>query len=122
MISYTKTPEDIYILKFSDIVTYEELKDFLYTFLQIPDLPENIRILYDVLDAKLGLSIDELDKLLGLADIALEKLHTVKTAILVVGKLETAYSYILKKHSAGKYRQREVFNTFAAAINWLKSE
>jgi len=121
MINHHIVEENIHVLEVIGDLTVKDLENFLDYFLTVPDLPENVKVLYDLREGRITFSIKEIEKLLKVADRARKSFKSLRTAILTNGKFETAISMIVKFRSAGKSREREVFSTYDAAIKWLNS-
>ncbi len=121
MINHYIAEEKIYVLEITGDLTVKDLDDFLDYFLTLPDLPGDLKVLYDLREGRITFSITEIEKLLKVADRAKEQFNSIKTAILTKGNFDTAISMIIKLRSAGKSREREVFSTYDAAIKWLNS-
>jgi hypothetical protein len=119
MIYYSMAEQGVFSVMFSGPVTFSDIKEYLDRFKTIEDLPEKIRLLYDMREGEIDLAEEDLINIARLADEATEKYSSVYTAFLVSKPDVTAFTYIFSQFKRNKHSTRRVFSTQEAAINWL---
>jgi hypothetical protein len=119
MINHHITKEKIYIIDITGDFGIKDLEDFLDYFLTLPDLPKDLKLMYDLQQARATFSLPEIERIFKVADKARIHFSSLKTAILTNSEFETAISMIVKQHSSGKSREREIFSTYDAAMEWI---
>jgi len=121
MISYAYI-DNILHVSLTKKVTLEDLVEFIHDFKNLENMPENLRIFYDLTEADLILHLDDISKLSKLAEAATGKFKAVKTAFYVTDPKVTAYTMLFSWLPENPITQRENFSTREAAMEWLIGE
>lgn len=119
MISYSLDDSGIFYVKFSGIITVEDIEAYLLKFGTLSDLPEDFLSLYDLRDAEMNLDKDDILSISELTEKVTASYKTVRTAFLVNKPVITAYTYLFTTELAPDKTIREVFSTEEAALTWL---
>jgi hypothetical protein len=119
MLSHNITENGILKITAEGTVGLKDIADFLRTFENIGDLPDDVKLLYDMQRADLKIEIQDLKEIAALADQVTEKYKTVRTAFVVDEPLVTAYSYLFSSMDDKPNRQRRIFSTIESAEQWL---
>jgi len=119
MISYSLEDSGIFDVKFSGIISLNDVNKFLSDFDMINYLPQDIMLLYDLREANLNFNTRDIWSISEMTNKATSSYNSVRTAILVNKPNSTAYSILFAKESSHKII-RKVFSTVEAAIAWLK--
>ena len=118
MISYAYI-DNILHVSLTKKVTLEDIIEFIHDFKNLENMPENLRIFYDLTEANLVLHLDDISKLSKLAEAATGKFKAVRTAFYVTDPKVTAYTMLFSWLPENSVTQRENFSTREAAIKWL---
>lgn len=102
--------------------TINDLFDFLDDFAALDNLPSNLKVFYDLRNAKLDLRLDEINILSKKAEQLTVECDTVKTAFCVEDPKITAYTMLFSWLPESDKIKREQFSTEKAALEWLNSE
>lgn len=121
MIKYRFDDSNIFTVTFSETVTKKNILDFLLEFGTLQNLPKELLILYNILDAKINLQMDDLISISQVADKVTSSYKMVRTAFVVDQPTITAYSYLFSHNTSSKNKIRRVFSSDEAAIKWLSS-
>ena len=121
MIEYQIKGGDTFFVKFTDVIVYCDIINFLKEFKSLPNLPEKITLLYDLTDVDMDLTIDEIHMLSKYADAATENFTLVRTAFLVDKPKLAAYSMLFSEFNGNSRNERRIFSTHRAAEIWLNS-
>ncbi len=119
MITFYLNDANIFYVRISDKISIGDIKDYLAEFKLIDYLPQKLILLYDLLDAELDISLDDINTISRIADEVTEKYLSVKTAFLVGNPNVTAYSFLFSELKDSKVKIRKIFSTLDAATSWL---
>jgi len=103
------------------LITSDDLYAFLEEFGSFEDLPEHLKIFYDLRKASIEIRLDEINLLSQMAEDKSQKFKSVKTAFCVEDPKITAYAMLFSWISNNPKVKREQFSTKAAALAWLNS-
>nr|WP_319398067.1 STAS/SEC14 domain-containing protein [uncultured Carboxylicivirga sp.] len=118
MISYAYIDGLLHVTPTKDI-DYTDLANFLKDFSKLENLPDNVKILYDLRDAKVHLHLNEISKLSALAEQMTLNVKTIRTAFVVEDPMATAYTMLYTWMPKSDRLLREHFSTEDAAVEWL---
>ena len=118
MISYALIDGILRVTPTGDI-NYTDLVNFLKDFSTLKNLPEDLKVLYDLRQANVNLHLDDISKLSSLAEQLTKNVNTIKTAFVVEDPKATAYSMLYSWIPTTIRLKRENFSTEDAAILWL---
>ncbi|MBI9061466.1 MAG: STAS/SEC14 domain-containing protein [Marinilabiliaceae bacterium] len=121
MISYAYI-DNILHVSMTKKVTLKDLIEFIHEFKNLENMPENLRIFYDLTEADLVLHLDDISKLSKLAEAATGKFKAVRTAFYVTDPKITAYTMLFSWLPEDSFTQRENFSTREAAMEWLTAD
>ena len=121
MISYAYI-DNILHVSLTKQVTLEDLVEFIHDFKNLDNMPDNLRIFYDLTEADLILHLDDISKLSKLAEAATGKFKAVRTAFYVTDPKVTAYTMLFSWLPEDSFTQRENFSTREAAMEWLTAD
>ena len=119
MITYSFNDANIFCIKFTGDITFEEIKNFLSKFKTLSNLPQKLQLLYDFIEANIKIQPDDIKAISTLADEATINYKFVKTAFMVDKPMETAFSIMFSQPQNNKNKVRKVFTTESAAVQWL---
>lgn len=102
-------------------INFDDIAAFLKQLEQLKDLPDDMRLLYDIQEAELNLSLKEIRTIAELAESVTKNSLSVKTAFHVTKPIMTAFSVIFAKSSKPAHTQRKLFSTQASALEWLQN-
>lgn len=119
MISYI-LDQNILVISFIGKINNDDIFNYLHEFSSIADLPSNLLLLYDLLNAELEVAPSDIKKISTIADSSTKKYQSVKTAFLVNDPKLTAYSTLFTNLANPNKTQRKIFSTKEAALKWLK--
>ena len=119
MILYELNDNKIFDVSFEDKITLDDILYYLKKFETFDYLPSDIKLLYNFTKSIFNFTPEQIQIISELADKAVGKYKSVKTACLVSKPIMTAYSYLLTGMDENPNRQRKVFSTEEAAFKWL---
>jgi hypothetical protein len=119
MITHNLDKNNIFCIKLTGIITYEDINDFLIEFKSFNKLPEDVLLLYDLFNAEFKISPQDIESISKLADVATRNYKSVKTAFLVDKPMVTAFSSLFADIKDDEKKERKIFSTEEAARNWL---
>ena len=119
MIEYSIKKNNIFYALFTGPISFEDIKNYLSEFKSINDLPENILLLYDLTDAEINISANDIQLISKLANDATGRYISVRTAFVVDKPKVTAYSYLFSRRKNSKKTVRRLFSSLEAATEWL---
>lgn len=119
MITYSLDDANIFCVKFIGDITIEEIKSYLIKFKSFDYLPQKLIVLYDFYEANLNIQANDIKSISILAAEATDNHETVKTAFLIDKPKEAAFLTIFSKEKVVNSKERKVFTTESAAIQWL---
>ncbi|MDQ1769290.1 hypothetical protein GQR60_00470 [Labilibaculum sp. A4] len=122
MISFSLRDSGIFYVDFSDTVTVEDIKNYLFEFERLDNLPKNIYLLYDLREVDMNLEIDDISFISKLAEKGTSSYKTIRTAFLVDTPKITAYSILFNLDTSSEKVLINVFSTEEAALKWLKQQ
>jgi len=121
MISYAYI-DNILHVSLTKKVTLKDLIEFIHDFKNLENMPEKLRIFYDLTEAELVLHLDDISKLSKLAEAATGKFKAVRTAFYVTDPKVTAYTMLFSWLPEDSLTKRENFSTREAAMEWLTAD
>lgn len=122
MISFSLRYSGIFYVEFSDTVTVEDIKNYLFESGRLDNLPKEIYLLYDLREVDMNLEIDDISFISKLAKKVTSPDKTIRTAFLVDKPKITAYSILFNVDTSSEKVLRNVFSTEEAALKWLKQQ
>lgn len=120
MISYSLDKNTL-IVTFKDDIHIKDIAKFLDEFSKLDGLPDNLNLLYDLLEVKITVSHDEIKQISNIANNSTNKYKSIRTAFLVSDPKLTAYSTLFSNLADSK-TIRKIFSTKEAAIKWLEQK
>ena len=121
MITYELNKEDIFLVRITGDIVQDDIKNYLYEFKNIDNLPKNLLTFYDLQNANINLSFTEIVSMARLAKKVTLPYDTVRTAFLVNKPNITAYALLFIQAFTDNKNVRKVFTKSAEATGWLKS-
>lgn len=118
MISYAFI-ENILHVTIEGKTTLSDLYDFLEEVGTIQNLPEDLKIFYDLRKASIELKLDEISNLSKKAEEKTLNCKSVRTAFCVKDPKMTAYAMLFSWLPENTRIKREQFSTKKAAMDWL---
>ncbi len=122
MISFSLRDSGIFYVDFSDTVTVEDIKNYLFEFARLDNLPKNIYLLYDLTEVDMNLELVDISFISKLAEKVTSSYKTIRTAFLVDKPKITAYSILFNVDTSSEKILRNAFSTEEAALKWLKQQ
>ncbi len=122
MISFSLRDSGIFYVDFSDTVTVEDIKNYLFEFARLDNLPKNIYLLYDLREVDMNLEIVDISFISKLAEKVTSSYKTTRTALLVDTPKITAFSILFNVDTSSEKVLRNAFSTEEAALKWLKQQ
>ena len=119
MISFTIDNTGIFIIKYSGIVSYDEVISSMNKFKKL-DLDKDLRLLHDTRDAELNISPEDLNELYNFSNIISKQFNSFKTAFVVNNPSNTALSIILLSMKNIRKTNKKSFYSYDVAYNWLQ--
>ena len=119
MINYTLNDDQIFYVKFTGDVNYQEIAEYLKRFESLEHLPADLRLIYDFSEANLTVDPDDIQKISSMADAVTTKYKSVRTAFLVTKPMETAFTMLFIQEKSEMDKKRKVFTTREVAEEWL---
>lgn len=118
MIKY-QMEDNIFTVVFTGAVSFESIISYLKDFGQMEDLPRNLKLLYNFIDAEFDLDPVRIQIISDKAIEVTASYDKIQTAFVVAEPKITAYSMLFSLMSANEKSLREIFSTISAAKNWL---
>jgi hypothetical protein len=118
MISYAFSQNILFIMLQGQI-RYDDILSYLDKFPSIEFNNDSLRLLYDLTEAEVLLSLEEVEKLSIQAEKVTENYRSVRSAFLVNEPKNTALSTFFSKLQKSSRTDRRLFYTREAAIDWL---
>ena len=119
MVKFQLNEDGIFIVDFFGTLSLAMVSEFLDDFKKIDTLPQNLMIIYNLLDVDISLSASELGPLAQLAKESTQRYQNIRAAFVVDNPRGTALSTLFKEMKSNDTRTRQVFSSINAASNWL---
>ena len=121
MISYAFINDILHVL-IEGPATIHNLYDFIDDLGNLHNLPDNLKVFYDLRNASLDLRLDEISILSKKAEEKTLHCQSVKTAFCVEDPKITAYAMLFSWLPESSKIKREQFSTKEAALLWLNTD
>ena len=118
MISYAFSQNILFIILQGQI-RYDDIVSYLDKFPSIEFNNDSLRLLYDLSEADVDLSLEEVEKLSIQGEKVTENFQSVRSAFLGNEPKETDLSTFFLKLQKNSRTDRRLFYTREAAIEWL---
>lgn len=122
MISYTLKENGIFWVVLSESIELIDITNYLKDFKKFDFLPRDLKLFYDLRDANLKLTAEDVATISVLAGESTMDYASIKTAFFVKEVHATAYAYLFAEQPGNTKGVRKVFSTIEAALRWLNSE
>jgi hypothetical protein len=119
MINYEIDENGIFTVKFKGDISFDEILAFIQILKDFNELKNQLKVLYDLSDAELELSQEQVRQISEKGIEATSRFERVMAAFVVSEPKETAYSIIFSLLNSSPHTIRDVFSTRSAAISWL---
>ena len=119
MITFEIGENNLFKVRLFDTVTFNDIKIFLQAFKELNDMPKKITLLYDMVDVDLAMTVEEIQLVSKLANLATSNYQSVRTAFLVDKPKESAYLMLFNEFEGNPRSERRIFSTLPAALAWL---
>lgn len=120
MIKY-QLKDGIFTVKFTGLVLFKEIIDYLEEFRNLKDIPLNLKMLYDLSEADFNLTQPEIKKLSEKASEVTAHFNFIYTAFVVSEPKVTAYTMLFSLMVPNAKSLRELFASKENALNWLNN-
>ena len=122
MIEHSVDRNGILHVNFMGEIDFVSIAKWLAEFSEIPNLPPNLYLIYDLRNANLKLDAVKLVKVAKRTDEATRDYNYIRTAFLLNGAKINAYSTLFSFLKAGNRTIRKAYSDYSIAYNWLLEE
>lgn len=122
MISYTLKENGIFWVTIAGSIELIDIINYLKDFKKFDFLPLDLRLFYDLREANLKLTAEDIATISVLAGKSTIDYTSIRTAFFVKEVHATAYAYLFAEQPGNTKGVRKVFSTIKAALRWLNSE
>lgn len=102
-----------------DKIVVDDITQFIESMVSADYLPQNLRMLINMLDCEVILMRDQLPGIVEANNYLLQKYITVRHAIVIDKPVSTALAMFYKKLSVQKNYTLQIFSTLTAAQTWI---
>ncbi len=121
-ISLASDNEDILLVKLAGKISLKTLYDFLIAFHELNTLPAHLRLLYDLQEAQIDLTKEDLVKISRMSGLITFNYQSVRAAFVVSDPDVTALTLYFAQLSEHPDGLRHLFSSKEAAMNWLRNQ
>jgi len=119
VISYKIENDGIVKVDFEGLIVYEDIAKWLTEFSGITQLPNQIKLFYDMRKANLRVDMLKLIQITKKTEEVTSKYQRVRTAFLTEEAVLSTYSMLLSFLDIKGKTSRQVFTNYAKAAEWL---
>jgi len=122
MIDHSIDENGILHVNFEGEIDFVAIAKWLAKFSEIPNLPSNLYLIYDLRNANLKLDAVKLIKVAKRTDEATQGYGHIRTAFLIDGTKINAYSTLFSFLRANSRTIRKAYSDLNVAYEWLMEE
>lgn len=122
MISYSLKDSGIFWVIIEGDTSLNDISGYLEEFKTFDFLPQELRLFYDLRNASLKLTAEDIATISILAAESTTNYDSIRTAFLVKEVHATAYAYLFAEQPGNIKGIRRVFSTIEGALKWLNAE
>lgn len=119
MIRYLLKKSGIFYVTFEGTISVEDITSYLLEFEKLDYLPPNLLAIYDLRNAEMQLSANDISNFSELSSKVTSQYKSVRTAFVVNKPSLTAYSLLFSNSPNPDKTKRRVFIAETSATNWL---
>ncbi len=119
MITFKLKSDGIFWVTVEGTLEMGEIRDYLSQFKNIKGLPDHLLLLYDLQNAVLMITAEDISEISRLGSESTISYKRVRTAFVVRESYLSAYSYLFAEKPDHPRIVRKVFGSSKAAVKWL---
>ena len=105
--------------RMTDAICLDDIIDFIETIIRVDDLPFNLKMVINMLNARVDFDIEDFQKIIDANNKLFEKYESVRHAIIINSPKDTAFALYYKEINIKDNYFFKVFSTTKAAQEWI---